>query len=304
MAKKATNKKTQARKQRKARARRPAITQQYAARIGSHVRMVMDPCNAPLGPTAYRGADGFVSRTKRIDSIALNNTSPYGVYVYYPAYNGIWSGTVASNTASLTPSFVTPGPGQAFYLSTADSMRPVGACVQVAYQGTELGRNGMIYRAVLPVSALSSGTFNDLKALCQRYHRIPDAVTETKWTPSPVDEEYWQVGATTPISTGDQNAIVVLVELGDTTTSITLNATTTLIAEWRPRYGTGLQTPNPNTPDPPAGLERVRNHLANFGNWYLEATATVGRALMTMSTVAGATRALQHTMDRVGLLTL
>lgn len=273
-------------------------------RVLTHARMVLDPCNAVLGPTAYRGSDGFILRTHKVDTVQAGDSTPYVIFAFYPAYNGVWAQGIADPNAALTPNWATPGPGQTFYLANAESQRPVGACTKLQYTGTELNRGGIVYRGVMPSSALAGSSINTLKALCQMSERTADHTLETKWIPSSADEEYWPTGTVAPTSPGDENVIVNIIQQGTAGVNVPITATTTLIAEWRPKFGLGVQTPTPSTPDAPAGLERVRGFLASMGHWYLEGTRTVATAMRVGASVANSTRALAGAARTVGLLTL
>jgi len=253
-------------------------------RVRDHVGMLVDPCNAKIGPTAYRGSDGFVTRFRNLTNVTLP-TGYAAVHVYYPAYNGVWQQNVADFNAALTPSYSTPGPGQSFLLSNADSQRVVGACTIPTYTGTELNRQGMIYRGTIPEAALVGCSINTLVPLLQFSSRVPDTPLETKYVPSSADERYWKTGSTAPEGAGDLQAIVTIIVGAADTVSFQFN--TVLIAEWRPRFGIGMQVPTPNTPDVPAGLEQVRTTLSRLGNWWgdhgptvMKVAGVVGRAAL------------------------
>lgn len=250
--------------------------------------MLLDPCEAPLGLTAYRGSDGIVTRFRSQLSVNVAGSSAY-VHAYYPAYNGVWSQSVADLNAALTPSYATPGPGQAFLLSTAESQRVVAACSRLAYTGTELNRQGMVYRGLLPEAALTGASINTLIPLLQSADRMPDRVLETKFVPNASEEEYWKTGVAAPEAAGDRNAIVTIV-LGDPAALTPLAITSVLVAEWRPKFGVGMQVPSPNTADSPAGLERVRTALSRAGNWWLEGSRTVAAGLHFGAQVARGAR--------------
>lgn len=271
-------------------------------RVEGHLRMVLDPCNAPLVPTAYRGSDGYLTRFNNVYSITTGNTSTAFVFAFYPAYNGVWYGSLADANATGTASWATPGPGQAFLLASAESQRAVSACVRAEYVGTELDRQGVIYTGVVPETALSSlSTFVQKQALLQKVIRTPDHTIETKWVPMSIEEEYWAPGPTAPGSSSDRN-VIVLIGSGFGA-GVQFNFQTTLIAEWRPKYGIGMQQPTPSTRDPPAGLERVRTALASLGHWWVEGATTLAQAASVGARMYNSTRMLS-TAGRMAALTM
>lgn len=261
------------------------------SRITRHVNMIVDPCNAELGPTAYRGADGIVTRFRNVVATGPTVGKTGFIYVYYPAYNSICTANVNASDVFVYASN-TAGPGQTFLLASGASQRAVSACCNLSYTGTELDRCGIIYSGVVPISALAVGkTITDVAMLLQNEHRVSDEALEVKWSPGSVEEEYWESGATTPGGGGDRNCIVlVALGLNAASSSTYFSIVNTLIAEWRPEPGLGLSTPNPSSHDVPAGLEKVRSVLQRMGNWwysvgktaYTAYNSTQGRALRAM----------------------
>lgn len=250
-------------------------------RVSSHLAMVLDPCNSVLGHTAYRGSDGFVSRFKMNQVVnAGGATNNICVVAFYPAYNGISVQFTNDPNAALPTNYATAGPGQAFLLANCGGQRVVGACTEISYTGTELNRQGIIFRGVIPESVMNGASVNQLRVLCQSSSRNTGAKMETKWIPSSIEEEYWNTGAAAPAEAADRNVIVTVLDAPQASLQA-FNLVHTLIVEWRPKLGIGLQVPTPNTPDAPAGLERVRTALSKLGNWWIDAAQTASTAMIT-----------------------
>lgn len=273
-------------------------------RLAGHIGMVADPCNGPITRTAYRGADGIVTRFKNVTS-TTNTVGKSGfVHAFYPAYNSIWAAGVNPSDTPV-PNFASlAGPGQSFLLSNAQSQRVVGACVTINYRGTELDRSGVLYLGNLPVAALASGfTVDQLAALCQHNVRVSDGAIDVKWNPSAAEEEYWDNGAATPDSPGERNVIVVIGQNFPSATALNFALTNTLVCEWRPNYGIGLVEPPPSSADVPAGLERVRTALSSFGDWWVSAAHTSAVAIRTGTRMYQAARATRGVYSgAIGLL--
>lgn len=257
-------------------------------RVIDHVNMVSDPCNSLLAPTAYRGMDGYLTRFANNLTIPTVAGKTGFIFIYYPAYNTIYN--VAANpndTFNLTMG-LSAGPGQAFLLSNASSQRAVGACCTLGYTGTELNRSGTLWVGNLPYAALQGPvvTAASLIPLCQRTMRTPDAPLDIKWEPAAVDEQYWETGTGAPPNLGDRNVIVIIGQGFSSDTTVNFTVRSTLVAEWRPDFGLGLQTTNPNTPDVPGGLEKVRSILAGLGDWWVSSSHTMGRVATVAGTLA------------------
>lgn len=249
-------------------------------RLKRHVTMVMDPCNAELGPTAYRGADGIVTRFRNVVQITPAVGKQGFFYVFYPAYNSAQLVSVNPSDA-VTWGANTVGPGQTFLLNNGESQRVVGACSALNYTGTELDRSGIIYSGVVPISALNvSKTVSDIIPILQHEHRVSENTIEVKFSPTASEEDYWNSGSAAPDQIGDHNAICIIgLGLSATTSAQNFSIINTLIAEWRPEPGFGLSTPNPSSHDVPAGLERVRNVLQKMGTWWYSAAKTTYNAV-------------------------
>lgn len=248
--------------------KRPNSAPQDVTRISRHVNMIVDPCNAELGPTAYRGADGIVTRFRSNGNLGASAGKTGFIYVFYPAYNTVYTNYV--NAGDLATTNLVGGPGQAFLLASSESQRAVAACTALSYAGTELDRSGVIYSGVIPISCIqATKTIEQIIALLQHETRTGDRPIEVKWSPSAVDEEYWTTGSVVPESAGDRNCIVFIgMGFNAATTSPNHVVVNTLIAEWRPEAGLGLSTPNPNSHDVSGGIEKVRSVLARMGNWW------------------------------------
>lgn len=248
-----------------------------ATRIARHVAMIMDPCNAELGPTAYRGADGFITRFRNVVTISPVATKTGFAYVWYPAYNrGTTVNANSGDPFAFNPNF--DGPGQTFLLNQSDTQRAVGACTTLNYTGTELDRCGIVYSGVVPIATLQNiKTLADIALVLQHEQRVSDKPIEVKWSPSAAEEEYFRsnLGSIEPPNAGDRNCIVFIVLGTDpTTSSCNFSLINTLISEWRPEAGSGISTPNPSSHDVPGGIEKVRSILQRMGNWWFGAAKT------------------------------
>jgi hypothetical protein len=253
-------------------------------RITRHVNMIIDPCNAELGPTAYRGTDGIVTRFRSNGNLGPSAGKTGFIYVYYPAYNTVYTAYV--NGADLAVTNLVGGPGQSFLLASSDSQRAVAACTSLTYTGTELDRSGIIYSGVIPIACIqATKTIDQLVMLLQHEGRTGCDPMELKWSPSAVDEEYWTTGSVVPEAPGDRNCLVFIgLGFNAATTSPNHAIVNTLITEWRPEAGLGLSTPNPSSHDVSGGIEKVRSTLARLGNWW---SLTTGKAYKALNSPVG-----------------
>lgn len=263
-------------------------------RIMTHANLCMDPCNAKIGPTAYRGSDGFVQRFRTTQSLVLTTQSCF-LSVYYPAYNSIYLAAIPLPASGIAGplTYNIAGPGQSFLLTNADSQRAVAACMQVDYTGTELDRQGLLYRGVIKASVFSNSfTLDQITALLGNPERVPDHTAEVKWIPGSIEEEYWNTGSIAPDGPGDRN-VIVTVGVGFTS-PVTFSFTNTLVTEWQPNFGVGIAANSPNTADAPAGFEHVKTHLARAGNWWVSAANSLSSGYRAAAKVYRATKPLRE----------
>lgn len=271
-------------------------TMQLEPRVLSHVRMLADPCNAIISPTAYRGKDGFVNRFTQIYSTAPN-TGTCSIIAFWPRYNRVFQRNIGTDNDPFSlnmydPTYSKAGPGGAFLGTNAGETRPVAACITSSYIGTELDRQGYIVSGVVPYGTTTGTlTLSQLRTICQRWQRTADGEVETKWIPTPSDEEYEQIPATLPASPTDDN-IVVHINCGFAESKDNFYHRVVSVTEWQPYYGLGISCPNPSTPDVPGGLEKVRSVLASMGNWWQEATHTAATAVRVGTRMYAGARAL------------
>lgn len=265
---------------------------QVDARVANHVGMLVDPCNAILAPTAYRGKDGFVTRFSAIEGVGGAGARA-AVIAFWPKYNRIFRLNMDSTETNFSIDFYTGGPGisllgpgHPFLGTNASEVRPVAACMTTLYSGAELERSGLVVRGVVPYKSVSGTlTVETLCNLLQHWDRTPSSISETKWIPSPDDENYIATPSTQPSVTEDSNIVVVVFrgyDVGKINTAVRF----TTIYEWQPFYGLGIQSPTPNTPDSPAGMERVRTALHRMGHWWLDFRTTVNTAARVARMVA------------------
>lgn len=267
---------------------------QTDARVANHVGMLVDPCNSILAPTAYRGKDGFITRFSSVEGVG-GPSSTAAVIAFWPKYNRIFRLNMDNTSTSFSINFYDNlalgysilGPGAAFLGANASEVRPVSACMTTLYSGAELERSGLVVRGVVPYKSVSGSlTVESLCNLLQHWDRTPTNVSETKWIPSPDDENYIATPSSQPSVIEDSN-IVVIVFRGYGAGKINTAVRFTTIYEWQPFYGLGIQSPTPNTPDSPAGMEKVRTALHRLGHWWLDFRSTVGTAARVARMVAG-----------------
>jgi len=171
------------------------------------------------------------------------------------------------------------GPGSTFLAGVAGEVRPVAACLQLMYTGTELNRAGVVNRSQIngnEAILYSGNTADTIATSCPMECRMPDSgPLEVKWAPGVLDGDFAYVGTT---QTTGQRGAVAFVWRGLGSGSIKVRAT--VVYEWRPTPAEGIIAPSAvgsksrNTMDEIVGILS-----ASAPNWAYEAARYAAPAI-------------------------
>lgn len=181
----------------------------------NHMRMVVDPCNAPLADSCYPNAQGVLrSRIRKVNVSSHTPASTPATYArvlaWHPvlgAYN-LGNGNNAYPTASVGTLFfpnatlsrygASGSSGSAVY-----SARAISGCLSMAWNENELSRKGTIYSGVVSGSIIYQhldGTAgggagftisaNHLISMLAASCRVPNDKCEVTWVPTEFDANY------------------------------------------------------------------------------------------------------------------
>jgi len=166
-------------------------------------RLIADPCNAPLASPCYpTSSGGSLIRVERDTIMSTSSTSTAGACIFTPA---LFDNTGASSLCSVatidtaTDNGNNPFSNQYGYQPgngnvSWDTVRPVAACMQLMWPGSELNRQGVVSLAVVPTAAVYQGTggvsVQSLRQASPVVTRMPDSVVEVKWRPGEADNQF------------------------------------------------------------------------------------------------------------------
>jgi len=185
----------------------------------------------------------------------------------------------AVNSSTAMPGTYGAGPGSAFLSGVAAEARPVAACLQLMYTGTELNRAGVVNRSQMNgnEAILYSGTTADSIAVsCPNEVRMPDgSPIEVKWAPGVLDGDFAYAGTTQ--TTGQRGAIALVWRgLG----SGTIKVRATIVYEWRPTPVEGLVAPSASGSKSRNTMDEIVGVLsAAAPNWAYEAARYAAPAI-------------------------
>lgn len=313
-----SNKKVTVRMPNKAKKAQPATAVARVRRgldggAAAWLRLLADPCNAPLTPGCYQGmASGMLYRTRTnvfvggsaIDSfLAFVPSNVINTTGYYPIQ---WCST---NTAGGSPGtrYGTPIAG----LPSGARVRCVAACIKIRYLGSELNRAGIVGHHLTNDLPFADGypvgtsaavpPIPTLQTTAQTLYRLGEVAHEVRWVPSFGDGNYVQNsvgGMATDVELG--NAVALSIQ-GAPAGSIYYEVTS--VWEVIPDVASGLVPPE----QPPASSNTVNDVLRAIGNIGKFATDPTNQStVMNVARMAmGAGRVLSRVMapSVAGLLT-
>lgn len=254
-----------------------------------YAKLIADPCNAPLTTTIWPGSTGsFVGRFEQdfITGAGLNSIG--GCVVYCPGVNQVWieGATVTADTNGfvLAPqAIVAYSPGGAFLIPpNVGSFRPVAACMQVMFVGTELNRSGVVSCGVIRsetiLNNISTGggggnvntTLAQLRTLSQHTERTPQEMCEITWRPGPGDMESYSTVVSSLVAVDGRSSLLATFSGLPITTGVRVRIVT--VFEWTPAANSGMVS-TVETPKSTNTLNDVLMALDKAGgsNWFINA---------------------------------
>lgn len=162
----------------------------------AYANLLLDPCFGPLVHPLYPGASsGLLTRSdKTFDVNGASGTA--GVIHLCPGATGLAAEQIkwgSALTSSATITLANAGAaGEAFLSTNAVSCRPVAACLQLVYTGTEQNRAGLVYMGHTDGEYLNSGTItaDSCTNALPYYGRMPNDVVEIMWKPTDRDATF------------------------------------------------------------------------------------------------------------------
>jgi len=163
-------------------------------------KLLTDPCNAPLTSPCYPSSSGGSLVRVESDGIYGNGaTATAGAVLFTPGLmtrnSGLGSISYLVGTDDVTnlpwnTAAASSNPGY-YTASSWSAYRPVAACMQVSWPGSELNRQGIVSIGQVPAQ-LGSETANvgQLRTACPIVTRMPETTLEAKFRPGERDGLY------------------------------------------------------------------------------------------------------------------
>lgn len=167
--------------------------------------MLLNPCDGPLVHGLYAsGGQGITIRAETSFNVNTTAGSTAGYVHYSPGAFG--TGTTygctftGESSGGVTAAAAPQGyvPGLSFLGTNASSVRPLAACMQIMYAGTEANRGGIVYLGntsnalILPGTLVVPDTVITALSHCER---MPTDSLEVIWKPGTNDGDFVDTGA-------------------------------------------------------------------------------------------------------------
>lgn len=269
-----------------------------------YARLLADPCTADLvnGPFG----DGFGGMVSRFEKEYVINNSATDVGAFFAFTPGLGSCIIANapitdETATITPValLAASSPGYSFLQPNASHIRPLAACVQVYWPGSELNRQGII-----SLGRHSNEVVNDtasvsaLRAQANYIQRMPADKAEMVWRPSEFDLRGQEWGSTPAVNTvAGMTSIVVTATGIPPSTGIRIRVVA--VYEWMPDPASGFKNVVVRTPTPHR-LADIIAFLDRTGDWMTGTAHSAGRALSSLAGGVASIMSLGNGANRLG----
>lgn len=270
-----------------------------------HIRLLQDPCNAPLVRPAYEtSAGGLLVRYRRVVELAINANQTAFIMGFLPHENALHFKVYTDSTtpAALSSQEVFTGLDTVAGASQF-SYRCVAACARGICLASELNRSGVVCAGsvdsdvVIPTDAAQTTSVAAVQAVLPVSTRMPSRAIEVLWTPGESSHQYRTIdvgGLPSPLLGTHNNACVLAVSGMPAQSGMRVELTA--VYEVRPANASNVVSVVEPPPSSNTWNQVLRQFVAEAGNRVLiEGERAV---------VAGAAYLGQAVMNRMARLEL
>lgn len=269
-----------------------------------YARLLADPCTADLvnGPFGD-GYGGMVSRFEKEYVINNSATDVASFFAFTPGIGTcfIANAPITDETATITPValLASSNPGYSFLQPNSSHIRPLAACVQVYWPGSELNRQGIVSLGRHFSEVVNDGaSVSSLRAQANYVQRMPADKAEIIWRPSEFDLRGQEWASTTAVtSSAGMTSIVVTATGLPPSTGIRIRVV--VVYEWVPDPASGFKNTIVRTPAPHR-LADVLAFLDRTGDWMSGTAHAAGRALSSLAGGVASIMSLGNGANRLG----
>lgn len=272
----------------------------------AYAKLLADPCHAPLVHPVFGGANGgLLMRSRSVLAVNTTAGATAGYLHWTPGAIGTTDSELlvaeyANSGTSGTAAGIANAPGKAFLVANSTSYRPVAACMQVYYLGSETSRAGfvMLDNTLGGFIDLGGAYSTDLlsRGLSQ-LSRTPGNVLELIWKPTMGDETWLDPQSATSAADKDRRGALTL-SWGGLPAAVGLTVVLTAIYEWEPSPVAGLASSTESRSTSRNDVREVMDWLQARGVSFIRG---IGENLMTGALAGGVAYAQRVNRQQIGM---
>lgn len=244
-------------------------------------KLLADPCSAPLtGPCYPTGSGGFLVRVESDLLYSYSATSVAGAMMFIPGMLQQVTGQVCSvqyidsaadNTTVGWTAYTNGQPGIGPAAGNQwSSARPVAACAQLMWPGSELNRQGVVSMGVVP-GAMYDNPANSVaqwRTACEKVFRMPDSICEVKWRPGEADNQFSAPSAVEPATLVDgKNALLITYSGLPVSTGVRIRLVAVYEVTPSAAFGTVVTMESPAAAPSKNSVNEILSTMDRAGNW-------------------------------------
>lgn len=251
-----------------------------------YIALLLDPCNGPLVHGLYPGVGaGMIFRAEYSIPLNLGATSAAGFVHFTPGGNGtssvcVYAMEAPGDTSPLIPTGTGYIPAYTFLTGNAAAVRPLAACAQVMYLGSESTRSGLVGVGQTAGSSIGLGAstnVGNILGCLSNMERMPVNALEVVWRPGEGDGDFADISG--PATSEGKNAITVAWTGAPLGTQIRVR----LVVVWEMKFkllNTGLVDGFDSVNQSRNTLQEIFTYLADKGHlWVRSVGRTAGAAM-------------------------
>lgn len=252
-----------------------------------YAKLLADPCTADLvnGPFGD-GFGGMVSRFEREYVINNSSTDVASWVAFTPALGTVFINstpiTDENNAISTAALPAASCPGYSFLQPNASHIRPLAACLQVYWPGSELNRQGVVSLGRHASEVVNdAATVASLRMQANYLMRMPPNCAEILWRPTEADLRGQEWQPTTSVTQVPGATSLVATATG-IPSSVGIRVRIVVVYEWMPDPASGFKNVIVRTPSPHR-LADILAFLDRTGDWMAGTAQAAGRAVSSLA---------------------
>lgn len=268
-----------------------------------YARLLADPCTAELvnGPFGD-GLGGMVARFEKEYVINSSATDTAAFISFEPSscVVRIANAPLTDDTTTITAVNLLTGswPGYDFLSVNASHFRPLAACMQLYWPGSELNRQGICSLGRQPAEYFNDAnlTVSRLRAQANYIRRTPADCFEIIWRPTEADLAGRETSTNPAVGNGTTALVGTATGIPPSTG---IRVRVVVVYEWMPDPASGFKNTVVVTPQPHR-LADILAFLDRTGDWMSGTAHAAGRAISSLAGGVGSIMALGNGAARLG----